>query len=429
MFVIVVLASCVVLVSGALIAWYINDLLKNIPEALVGEARRLIILMFCSLAVTLAVAPFAAGIHIRQKFVLWNLIELGSSIVQNLLLITLLFGFGPRVVYVGVAQLVGRLIANAVRVVCSLSLVRELRFRRNKVRWQIAREILPFNLWNVFMELTRAIREASDPLILLAWSSKIDVNAFYLGSLADRRIREFVLRTSVPVRPMLTAMYATQRTTLLQSSYLRGGRVSLWSVMAISVPLIVFREEILGLYLSNKFDVYRSSAPVLGLLLVSYCFLFPRVMLYEIAVATVRLRAVGICSLASQAFNVGLTLYFVAMLKMGAIGSAAATLITEVVWNLAVFWPIGLWLVDVPLDTFVRDVVVRGLSPAFAAALICEVLRLRFQPESLGDLLLCVTVGMLVYPIVLFRLCLTAGDRHDLRRFRGKLLELAVRRR
>jgi hypothetical protein len=69
MFVIVAVASCAVVISGALLALFINDLLRNIPGDLVGEARRLIILMFCSLALTLALSPFAAGIQIRQKFV------------------------------------------------------------------------------------------------------------------------------------------------------------------------------------------------------------------------------------------------------------------------------------------------------------------------------------------------------------------------
>jgi hypothetical protein len=55
-------------------------------------------------------------------------------VLQNLLLIVLLFGIGPRVVYVAVAQLAGRLVANAARVGCSLSLVPELRFRWNSVR-------------------------------------------------------------------------------------------------------------------------------------------------------------------------------------------------------------------------------------------------------------------------------------------------------
>ena len=192
------------------------------------------------------------------------MIELASTLVRIALLAVLIFGIGPRVMWVVVAQVVSNLIQDVGKTVCSLRLMPALRFRRREIRWHSARTLIGFNAWSVLNHVAWFIHDSAPAVILNRFASPIEVSTLLVPMTADVQLRNFVQSTTIPMLPMLTAMQATNQVDRLRSGFLRGSRLSLWLIMYFVVSLTVYREEVMGLFLHSAFDTYPDSGMVLG---------------------------------------------------------------------------------------------------------------------------------------------------------------------
>lgn len=141
--------------------------------------------------------------------------------------------------------------------------------------------------------------------------------------------------------------------------------------------------------------------------------MYPRVMLLKIAAATANLRSLTILSLCSQSTNFLGTLFLVGYLQLGAIGSALATFATALLFQPLVIWPFGLKFLGLSWSRYVRDTLIRGLTPAVSAAVMGEVLRQQFHPAEWLGLCSSVLVVSVTYAALLV-LCLAPEDRRDL---------------
>ncbi len=199
----------------------------------------------------------------------------------------------------------------------------------------------------------------------------------------------------------MTALHATGNRERLQSVYLRGGRYATWLALFAAVPLFVYRRELISLYTAGR---YPGAAPVLGLLLVPV-LLSGNAMVHKVAFAIGNMRAVAVTGLLLQLVNVGLTLYLVGVMKMGAIGSALATCIVYTGGMLLITLPLGLRLSGARWRTWVAQTLIPGVIPALVAGTLWAVLRWSASPDHWWLLAAQALCGALAYGgAVLFRL-------------------------
>jgi O-antigen/teichoic acid export membrane protein len=415
-------AGLVLLLAGGVLAWNANYVLNIAPDHL-DEARFMMGLMVVSVAVPFVLAPYSVGLYVRQKFMLSSAIGVGQELLRLGLLFVLIFGVSVSVVWVIVASVAANMVGLAVNQVISRRLVPSLKFRMSEIRWEMARELTGFGGWSVVGNLSGMIRMSSIPIILNRLATAVDVNSFFIGFLPYSYVQQACALVERPLMPQLTAMHALGSKERLQSAYLRGGRYVLWLTMAVAAPLMVFHREVILLYVGER---YSDAGIVMLLTLAVVPMELAGVMVGNIAIATARIRELSIISLLVQVLNVGLTLYFVAVMGMGAIGPAwAAFLSMGLVWP-ACTWPLGLRLAEIRWWRWLRESVIPGLLPAAVGVVVFIAVERVAPPATWFSLGVSVVPGLIVYGIV-FLFCLQPVDRYDLRRSMAAALQAVGR--
>src|SRR5215472_1354463 len=88
---------------GLVVTRYLGSILKIAPQYL-SEGRLMVLLLFGSLTLRVALAPFCVGLFVRQKFVASNTLIMLQAIIRVVLLFVFLLGAGARVIWVVVAE-------------------------------------------------------------------------------------------------------------------------------------------------------------------------------------------------------------------------------------------------------------------------------------------------------------------------------------
>jgi O-antigen/teichoic acid export membrane protein len=414
MFPVLFAASVLVLVLGYFSVRYIDSILKIAPEQ-ISNARIMLSIMMFSFAIRLFLAPFSIGLYVKQKFVLQNIINFGSELFRIGLLFVLLFFISTSVVWVIVASTLSNLTGFFIIIIISLRQISSLRFYMREFRWHLVRKLVSFGGWTAVGNLGGSIRSVADPLILNRFATPVDVTVFYLGSLADRQIRQVMSVLIGPLQPQLIAMHAMERKDRLSNAFLRLGRLSIWALFFVIGPLLIFRQELFQLYLQEKYLTYSSAATIMVLLLSYLPISYSLYGLDQIAMATAKIKVYMIITVSSQIINLILTFYFVGFLHMGAIGSALATFLVGIGVTLFAYFPLSLSLAEIKIGNFLKKILFPGLLPGIFGTGTWMVLRIIVHPDNWLSLAACVFSGMIVYLLVLFLWCLQPMDQSDIR--------------
>ncbi len=411
--------SSLLLVLGAIFTWQIDAVLK-IPSDRLFDAQLMMGLLVVSLVVRLPLIPLSAGFFVTQKMVLANLIRVASEFFRIAVLFALLFGVSTRVIWVVVAAVAADCLRGAVTQYWSRKLVPELRFRIRAIRWELARELISFGAWRFLSQLAERLRSHADVLILNQLATPVDVASYHVGSLPRRQLGDTIAQSSMAMVPPLTALHAQQKIGALRHAYLRGGRLALWLAMLVAVPAMVFCREIVHLYLDGK---YPAAATVMVLLLAAFPIGYGHFMLPRMVTATASVKAFALRTIVAQTCNIGLTLYLVGALEMGAAGSALSTLLVTVILNPILIWPLGMRIAQVTFGVWMRRTMLPGLVPSIVAVAVCFLMQHWWGAQTWFDLGVCVAVSMMVYSLVVL-VVLPAEDRKDM----SRLLDIVRKR-
>jgi O-antigen/teichoic acid export membrane protein len=401
---------------GGTVAWYINVIL-DIPPSMLGKARLMMLLIVARMAIGMVLAPFNTGLHASQRFVVQNGIDITSTVIRIALMIGLILGIGPNVVWVIVASVVSQLFGLLTSTVISMRLLPALRFRLASVDWAVAKNVIAFGGWNFVTESANLIRRAADAPLLNVFATPVAVNDFFLGSLFETQLRQMAVTAIQPLLPALTAMHAHRQHARLAAAFLRGGRLALWASMFLAVPLIIFSHDLFALYLRGSYAEHTDAAVVMILLLLGFPLTYPTMVYLRIAYAQGDIRRVSITSFVGQLGNLMLTLLLVGVFHMGAVGSAAATLITFAIVYPFFFWPLAVHTLQISWPKFFTELLLPGLIPALVAASVGVLVFPLTGPSSLARVALGVPLCLAAYAISLL-FALQPVDRADLLRIR-----------
>lgn len=401
---------------GGTLAWHVDRVLTIAPER-VSEARIMLGLMVLSLVSSVAVAPFSVGLFVRQKFTWSSAISLAQEFLRIGLIFALLFGVSISIVWVVVASVSANLCGLVVTQVASRRLLPALKFRLSEMRWSLARTLMSFGGWTILAQLGEMIRTSADPIILNKFSTSVNVNSFYIGSLPLGYIQGLSCTIQEPLLPQMTAMHAADARDRLQSAYLRIGRYALWGSMLLVVPLMVFSREIILLYVG---DTYADAAIVMVLLLAGFPVAYGHVMLGHVAKAMAQVRSWTLATAGAHLVNLALTLYLVGVLGMGAVGSALGTFFSVTLLWVVFNGPLGLRLAGLGWGRWFRETLVPGFVPAVASAVVCLTLKFTVAPATWLALGLCAAAAMACFAGVM-ALCMQPVDKYDLRQAMAKV--------
>jgi O-antigen/teichoic acid export membrane protein len=417
--------AVLILAGGWTFAWHVDKVLRVPPERL-WDARIIMALLVFSAATRPPCAAFGVGFYVRQKFVLYNLISIGSEILRLLLLGLLLFGISTRVLWVVVANVAAELTMTVIVVVISRRMIPALRFRVGEIRWERARGLIAFGGWTFVGQMAFQLRETAVLCILNRIATPLDVAVFSIGSLGRRQIDAWMNVLAGPLYPVVTGMHAIGAKERIRAVYLRGGRIALWILLPILLPAAIYAEPIIRLYAGH---MYIEAAVVIVLTLAVLPLSGGAWMIWQVANATGRVRGTGLLVLATQSLMVASSFYTVSVLGWGASGAALSSFGVCSVAYVVLLCPLGLSIADVRFDAWVRHTLIPGFAPGCVSAVVWAWLNISVRPDAWGALLWCTLAGMLCYMGVLLGFCLEPQDRHDLRVITRRGRDLIGRRR
>jgi len=412
----------VVLAIGLAAAYNIDHVLTIDPNY-ADDARLMFALLMIGFALQIMLEPFCVGLEVKQRFVLLNVVTTCGQFLRIGLLFGLLFGISVGVLWVIVATVTAAFFTQLVILTISLRFVPSLRFRRSAVNWPVARELLSFGGWSTVAALAITITRSSDAIILNKLGTPLDVTCFYLGALPFHYINLAGSAALTPLRPALVSMYVTNQSDRFGAIFLQGGRWALWLTLFVSVPLMVCGRELITLYVGPEFQM---AGTVMLLVLLQYPVGQGVRMLFQISEATANIRKLSMCLLAMSLFNLGLTLYMVGVLNMGAIGSGLGSAIAAMIFYPMLLWPIGLKMADVRLFIWVRRTLLPGLLPAASGAATLVLLKMFVPLDSWLYLFACMLAASAVYVAVLWFVALQKEDRKELGVVFRKLAQLPL---
>ncbi len=411
MFPMLLLAGIMVLFGGLTFSWYIDHILK-IDPARIWEARIMMAILVFAFALRLPLAPFGVGLYVRQKFVLQNLINFSAELLRIALLFILLLGVSTRVLWVVVAMTSSEIMRLLIRLVISKRLIPQLKFRIKEIKWAKAKDIITFGSWTFLGDIGRIIRSAAGTLILNKLATPLDVTCFYIGSIPSRQFGSWHSFVYTPLLPALTAMHATENNKQIRHAYLRGGRYALWAAVAFGIPLIIFRNEIINLYIGTEFI---AAASVMALLLATLPITMGQEMIFSIAHAKAEIHKTTKRVLIIQLASLALTLYLVGVMKMGAIGAAIAVMITEITGMLTLVYPLAFKMTEITFARWIRETLTPGVFPAIPAALVWITLKLLVKPNSWFSIIECSIAGGIIFVAALLGFCLQDYEKVEIK--------------
>jgi len=384
----------------------------NIPPQMVASARIMMSLLMVSFALQMVFIPFQTGYQLRQRYVELNMLAIIRDISRMGLLLVFLMTIGPDVVWVVVANVTAEVTFLAVTVARSRRMVPELRFTRRHFDFAKARELMSFGSWTALGTAGDVMNVQGATLILNLFGTPVDVTVFYIGSTLYRQLNTAVMLGTQPIQPALTAMHSLKDKARFGDTVLRGGRLALWVGLAVSAPLGVFAQEFVEIYVGST---YMAASWVITVFMASIPIIYSTFLLAMTAMAVARVREFFLPAFLVQLVGLFAMLLLTVYFETGAIGVVLALMFPIVFSQLAYFWPLFLRLTDRPFSMFLKDVVVRGWTPALASLLVLFPLKFAGLVDNWPSLALCGAAGGVVYLAVLLLFCLETEDRKDLR--------------
>jgi len=404
-------AGFLVLGLGWWFAWNVGSVL-TIPPEYIWDARIMLAALMFTSAIRLPLAPFSVGLYVQQKFVLQNVIQIAVALFRISLIFFFLFCISTRVIWVVVASVCSDVIGLVIELAISRRLVPSLRFRPGEFRSGIAKDLVSFGGWNFVGDMAGSIRDNADPIILNKLSTPLDVTCFYLGSQISRVISTLTGQAMQVVSPALTAMYARGNKEQVANTYLRGSRYGLWMILFFSIPAMIYRREVITLYVGEK---YMSAAMVMLLLMARFPFSRANtIMMTMLAEAAGKVRTINLFSMLLHTINILLTLYLVGVLNMGAVGSALPSFLVVAIGQPILYYPLGWKMAGVSPKRWLRETLVPGLLPGLVGCVAWYGLREFSSPHSWLMLAAWTACGCACYMGVLLGFCLSPNDRTDL---------------
>ncbi len=397
---------------GTLFALNIEHIVR-VPESQYVVARRMMFLLIVNFFVQTAVMPYTVGFDVHQKFAQREAIGVVRELIRMAILLVLLVGVSPNVLWIVVATVVSNLSALVVIVYVSRKLVPELRFAFGHVRRSTSLMLISFGFWTTVGQLSLMIYRSGGAIVLNALGTPLDVTNYHLGATIDRQVMSFSTMASAPIQPALTAMNSTGDTTRLGNAYLRGGRYALWAVLFVACPLGVYSREFVQLYVGEKYD---DAALVIILLLASYPFLYSQTLLPKLALAKARNRPYAIGALITSLCIVAAMVMSTGIMHAGSLGIASSVFAGCVLSRLLFFWPLGFRLAEVSLSRFLNEAFLPGLLPSVAAFPFWIALKYGMSPNSWLALIGCSLAGQAVYVLTIYAVCLRESERADVSR-------------
>ncbi len=401
-----VIVVCVLFVPGIIVASHASAFF-NVPGGFERSFGCLLFCIICSFFLTVVSSVFSLGSYCRNRFDLSSTVELLGNLVRISTIVALFTCFLPRIWHIGVGALAAGVFATVSSVIICQRLMPMVHVRPGLFNLQTLRELSRMGWW-FFVSQIGALLFLGIDLIVVNKMFGAEAGGRY-GAVAQwpaliRSLGGVIAGVFGPTILMLYARHNIPGLVLYCQQAVRF----LGLAMALPIGLICgFSSSLLSVWLGPKF---ASMAPLMSVMTIHLSVNLGVLPLFNIRVATNKVRVPGIVTCVMGVVNLGLALLLAGPAGLGMYGVAAAGAIVLTSVNV-IFGPwYAAHILGIPGGSFFG-----GTFSAICAALALTAaswsVSRYFQIASWTGLIVGGGGIAVVYSIYIFRFGLNKAER------------------
>lgn len=387
-----------ILIISLIAVYYLDNLLTIDPEHLLDAKLMFLIIIFTFL-VNFVLTPLGLGLHITQKLVIKNIIDLSVEVLKIALLFLLLFGVSTKALWLVVVNSVALILALIIRIMLSKKIIPEMHFLISGFDKKFVSKFLSFGSWNSIILLSRYLRNFAALFLLNRFGSSTDVANFNIGRFVSRQTLQVWEPIRASIGAPLIAMHSKSQFQRLNDTYLKGSRLAIWMTSFVVFPAIVFSEAFIKLYVG---DFYINAAYIIMALLTIIPFQMLNAMLPQISAAMDNQKDLAIRMMLIQLVNLAVMYYILVEMKLSVVEMAWSIAIVNIVGELFVITVFAKKNLKIEYTDVLTKGLLPGIMPGIVASLYWYVIQSNVEISSYIQLALLILPGIFILIIGIY---------------------------
>lgn len=377
-------------------------LLFKIPPAMASDARKAVLLIGATTALTMSVGVFGGVLSALNRYDLQSLISLVQAAIRVIGVVIVLRS-GHGIVAIAICELIAATVSNALLLIVARRLYPDLQVRLNRPRREVLKKIWTYSVYAFLTTIAVQLVYQTDNLVVGAFVSASAVTFYAIGNSLCRYAGQVVSAMTLTFVPAASTYEAAGDHASLRGLYCNGTRATMAVALPILVTLMIRGRSFIRLWMGPEYT--HRSGLVLMILASALFFSYANRVASSIAFGIEKHKAMAIWAVGEGVAN--LTLSMILVRYYGIYGVAIGTLIPSLAVHLFL-WP---RFIPKLVNVSSAEVVGRIWMPMFLSAIPFAMVSYamdRFLPaRNLGIFFLQVMVTL---PVFAGTLALTFRD-------------------
>jgi O-antigen/teichoic acid export membrane protein len=325
------LSVLALLLSSGLAA--IFPMLFKIPVALASDARKAIMIIGVTTAVTMSVGVVSAVLSALNRYDLQNYVSLTQTAIRVIGVVAVL-RTGHGIVAIALCELSAAIVGNILLVGIARRLYPELRIRLAKPKRETLRQIWVYSSYAFLTTIAVQLVYQADNLVVGAFVSASAVTYYAIANSLCRYANQIIGSIGGTFVPAASTYEASGDTAGLLALYKNGTRATIMMSLPILITLIIRGRTFIGLWMGPQYS--HRSGTVLIILCSALFFAFANRTASSIAYGVEKHKTAAIWAILEGIANLALSVTLVHW--YGIYGVAIGTMVPNMIAQL-VFWP------------------------------------------------------------------------------------------
>jgi len=331
-----IVAGMAAMAFAAALAFFVLDKFQIAPADL-PQARLVLILVGCNVAISLVSGVFGGVVTGLQRFDISNAIEITAALLRAAAVVAALWAGNGLValalIHAGFALAVGMAYW-----MCSWRLYPQLRVAWSRGTREHLRQIFSFSVYSFLLHISAYLIYHTDSLVIGAFLPVSMVTFFAIATNLATYARAVVSGISTTMTPKFSAMQASQQVADMSHALLRAVRYSTLVILAIAITFLLRGASFIGLWMGPEYA--QPSGAVLWILALALIPAAGSQVVASVMLGLNRHRPVVPIVIVEALANLGLSIWWVQSIGISGVAWATAlpSLLTSLLW-----WP---WYVN-----------------------------------------------------------------------------------
>jgi len=408
------LCCCGAVVAGVVVvAVYHPHWLVKIPDGVAPETiQHLIIIMGVAAAIDMPLSFGHVAFQAHERYVIHSVLQTLGYISRLVLILLLLTAFPGNLLAYAYGTVGGNFLQSLGIFVVGLFLFRETRLSVRAISFGTMMKIARFGLLTLLNTMAMMMFVQADYIVIGKMIGNEEVTAFNLGVVWVLIVRTYVNAALSVVTPSAARTEAARRPEILREMLLRTTKYGLLASLLPLLFLIPFRYSLMEVWMGPD---YSLSAHILLFILVGDIFANGVSGGISMLIGVGRLRFLTGANMIAGVLNIGLGVFLLRIFGLGVMSFAYAYCLVLAILN-GVVLPVYLsQTFRLPLREYLRKAWLRPALAGIIALPIAFFIHQVVQPIGWRGIVLCATLFLIGYSIVIFGVAFDIYDRQMLK--------------